>query len=68
MALIVPVFPAQRRGAALRVGVMVAGLATLSGPTLGGVLLSTVGRRWIFLVPEGPGRPGPSGKILGGAT
>ncbi|MFE2145896.1 DHA2 family efflux MFS transporter permease subunit [Streptomyces sp. NPDC059456] len=50
MALIVSVFPAQRRGTAMGIWGMVAGLATLSGPTLGGVLVSTVGWRWIFLV------------------
>lgn len=50
MALIVSVFPAQRRGTAMGIWGMVAGLATLSGPTLGGILVSTVGWRWIFLV------------------
>ncbi|MFD6529997.1 DHA2 family efflux MFS transporter permease subunit [Streptomyces sp. NPDC060184] len=48
--LIVSVFPAARRGTAMGVWGMVAGLATLSGPTVGGVLVSTVGWRWIFLV------------------
>ncbi|MFG2622705.1 MFS transporter [Streptomyces sp. NPDC048507] len=50
MTLIVSVFPAQRRGTALGVWGTVAGLATLSGPTLGGILVSTAGWRWIFLV------------------
>lgn len=50
MTLIISVFPAQRRGTAMGVWGMVAGLATLSGPTLGGILVSTVGWRWIFLV------------------
>ncbi|WP_371602083.1 DHA2 family efflux MFS transporter permease subunit [Streptomyces sp. NBC_01220] len=50
MTLIISVFPAQRRGAAMGIWGMVAGLATLSGPTLGGLLVSTVGWRWIFLV------------------
>ncbi|GJF32719.1 MFS transporter [Kitasatospora sp. NE20-6] len=50
MTLIMSVFPAQRRGTAMGIWGMVAGLATLSGPTLGGVLVSTVGWRWIFLV------------------
>ncbi|MFI6149189.1 MFS transporter [Streptomyces sp. NPDC051109] len=49
-ALVVSVFPAQRRGTAMGVWGMVAGLATLSGPTLGGILVSIVGWRWIFLV------------------
>ncbi|RPF25544.1 EmrB/QacA subfamily drug resistance transporter [Streptomyces sp. Ag109_G2-6] len=50
MTLIVSVFPAARRGTAMGVWGMVAGLATLSGPTLGGILVSAVGWRWIFLV------------------
>lgn len=50
MTLIVAVFPAGRRGTAMGIWGMVAGLATLSGPTLGGVLVSAVGWRWIFLV------------------
>ncbi|MFF4851151.1 DHA2 family efflux MFS transporter permease subunit [Streptomyces sp. NPDC001194] len=50
MALIISVFPARRRGTAMGVWGMVAGLATLSGPTLGGILVSTAGWRWIFLV------------------
>ncbi|MEW1893501.1 MULTISPECIES: DHA2 family efflux MFS transporter permease subunit [unclassified Streptomyces] len=50
MTLIMSVFPAQRRGTAMGIWGMVAGLATLSGPTVGGVLVSTLGWRWIFLV------------------
>ncbi|MFF2133388.1 DHA2 family efflux MFS transporter permease subunit [Streptomyces olivochromogenes] len=50
MTVIVAVFPAERRGTAMGIWGMVAGLATLSGPTLGGVLVSAVGWRWIFLV------------------
>ncbi|MEU2678405.1 DHA2 family efflux MFS transporter permease subunit [Streptomyces sp. NPDC007107] len=50
MTLIISVFPAQRRGTAMGIWGTVAGLATLSGPTLGGILVSTVGWRWIFLV------------------
>ncbi|WP_406333074.1 DHA2 family efflux MFS transporter permease subunit [Streptomyces sp. NBC_00203] len=50
MTLIVAVFPAERRGTAMGIWGMVAGLATLSGPTLGGVLVSAVNWRWIFLV------------------
>ncbi|MFJ9710080.1 DHA2 family efflux MFS transporter permease subunit [Streptomyces sp. NPDC101234] len=50
MALIMAVFPAGRRGTALGVWGSVAGVATLSGPTLGGLLVSTVGWRWVFFV------------------
>lgn len=50
MALIVTTFPAERRGAALGVWGSVAGVATLSGPTLGGLLVSTAGWRWVFFL------------------
>ncbi|GGN46502.1 DHA2 family efflux MFS transporter permease subunit [Streptomyces fuscichromogenes] len=50
MALIVSVFPPERRGAAMGVWGSVAGVATISGPTLGGLLVSTAGWRWIFFV------------------
>ncbi|MEV3859871.1 DHA2 family efflux MFS transporter permease subunit [Streptomyces sp. NPDC050095] len=50
MTLIVAVFPAERRGSAMGVWGMVAGLATLSGPTLGGFLVSALDWRWIFFV------------------
>ncbi|MFC6933048.1 DHA2 family efflux MFS transporter permease subunit [Actinomadura yumaensis] len=50
MALIVTTFPAGRRGAALGVWGSVAGVATLSGPTLGGFLVSTAGWRWVFFI------------------
>ncbi|MFJ3311153.1 DHA2 family efflux MFS transporter permease subunit [Streptomyces sp. NPDC086549] len=50
MTLIVAVFPADRRGTALGIWGMVAGLATLTGPTLGGVLVSAASWRWIFWV------------------
>ncbi|MFE6936649.1 DHA2 family efflux MFS transporter permease subunit [Streptomyces sp. NPDC057699] len=50
MTLIIAVFPAERRGTAMGVWGMVAGLATLSGPTLGGFLVSALDWRWIFFV------------------
>ena len=50
MALIVAVFPPERRGAAMGVWGSVAGVATISGPTLGGLLVSAAGWRWIFFV------------------
>ncbi|MEV4258380.1 DHA2 family efflux MFS transporter permease subunit [Spirillospora sp. NPDC049652] len=50
MALIVATFPADRRGTALGVWGAVAGVATLTGPTLGGLLVSAAGWRWVFLV------------------
>ncbi|WP_201788883.1 DHA2 family efflux MFS transporter permease subunit [Amycolatopsis orientalis] len=50
MTLIIATFPPQRRGTALGVWGAVAGVATIAGPTLGGLLVSTVGWRWIFFV------------------
>ncbi|GLU47488.1 MFS transporter [Nocardiopsis ansamitocini] len=50
MALIIRVFPAQHRGAALGVWGSVAGLATVAGPTLGGLLVTALDWRFIFFV------------------
>ena len=50
MAIIVATFPAERRGAALGIWGAVAGLATVTGPTLGGLLVTTADWRWIFFV------------------
>ncbi|MFE7312587.1 MFS transporter [Streptomyces sp. NPDC057555] len=43
MTLIIGTFPAERRGAALGVWAGVADVATIAGPTLGGLLVSTAG-------------------------
>ncbi|MFC8734578.1 MDR family MFS transporter [Luteimicrobium sp. NPDC057192] len=50
MAVITRVFPAKSRGAALGVWGMVAGLATIAGPVLGGLLVESWGWEWIFYV------------------
>lgn len=50
MTLIISTFPPQRRGAALGIWGAVAGVATMAGPPLGGLLISTAGWRWIFFV------------------
>nr|WP_274614008.1 DHA2 family efflux MFS transporter permease subunit [Streptomonospora nanhaiensis] len=50
MALIVRVFPPERRGAAMGAWGAVAGLATITGPTLGGLLVTALDWRYIFLV------------------
>ncbi|MDT0454522.1 DHA2 family efflux MFS transporter permease subunit [Streptomyces sp. DSM 41527] len=50
MTIIIGTFPAERRGVALGVWGGVAGVATIAGPTLGGLLVSTAGWRWIFFV------------------
>ena len=50
MSVIIATFPAQRRGMALGVWGGIAGLATIAGPTIGGLLVSGLGWRWIFFV------------------
>ncbi|HSZ41702.1 MAG TPA: DHA2 family efflux MFS transporter permease subunit [Trebonia sp.] len=50
MAVIVATFPAARRGVAMGIWGGVAGLATIAGPTVGGLLVSSLGWRWIFFV------------------
>src|SRR6266542_2751695 len=50
LAILTKVFPPERRGAALGVWGAVAGVATLAGPTLGGLLVTAFDWRYIFLV------------------
>ncbi|MFC4125503.1 DHA2 family efflux MFS transporter permease subunit [Nocardia rhizosphaerae] len=50
MAVITRTFPPDRRGAAMGLWGGVAGLATLVGPILGGVLVDSLGWEWIFIV------------------
>lgn len=50
MAVITRTFPPDRRGAAMGLWGSVAGLATLIGPILGGVLVDWKGWAWIFYV------------------
>ncbi|MBC6460713.1 DHA2 family efflux MFS transporter permease subunit [Actinomadura sp. HBU206391] len=50
MTIIIATFPAERRGAALGIWGAVAGVATIAGPTLGGLLVTTLDWRWIFFV------------------
>lgn len=50
MAVITRTFPPDRRGAAMGLWGGVAGLATLVGPILGGVLVDNLGWEWIFYV------------------
>ncbi|HET8616608.1 MAG TPA: DHA2 family efflux MFS transporter permease subunit [Actinomycetales bacterium] len=50
MAVITRTFPADRRGQALSLWGAVAGIATLVGPILGGVLVDGLGWQWIFFV------------------
>ncbi|WP_098464050.1 DHA2 family efflux MFS transporter permease subunit [Isoptericola jiangsuensis] len=50
MSMITRVFPPQQRGAAMGLWGATAGVATIAGPLLGGVLVETVGWEWIFYV------------------
>lgn len=50
LAIITRIFPPERRGKAMGWWGTVAGLATLTGPLLGGALTSSVGWEWIFFV------------------
>lgn len=50
MALITRVFPPQQRGAAMGTWGAVAGIATITGPVLGGLFVESWGWEWIFFV------------------
>lgn len=50
MAVITRTFPPNNRGAAMGLWGSVAGLATLVGPVLGGVLVDGLGWEWIFFI------------------
>lgn len=50
MALITRMFPPERRGVAMGAWGTVAGVATLVGPLLGGILTDSFGWEWIFFV------------------
>ncbi|MCW2809027.1 MAG: drug resistance transporter, EmrB/QacA subfamily [Marmoricola sp.] len=50
MAIITRIFPAERRGRAMALWGATAGVATLVGPILGGVLVDALGWEWIFFI------------------
>ncbi|MDO5711268.1 MAG: DHA2 family efflux MFS transporter permease subunit, partial [Micrococcales bacterium] len=50
MAAITRLFPAHQRGQAMALWGAVAGVATLVGPVLGGILIDSLGWEWIFFV------------------
>ena len=50
MAVITRLFPPNKRGTALSLWGATAGVATLVGPILGGVLVDALGWEWIFLI------------------
>lgn len=50
MTVITRTFPAERRGTAMALWGATAGVATLAGPLLGGLLLDSLGWEWIFFI------------------
>ncbi|MBN9610130.1 MAG: MFS transporter [Actinobacteria bacterium 69-20] len=50
MTVVTRTFPANRRGTAMGMWGAVAGVATLVGPILGGVLIDSLGWQWIFFI------------------
>lgn len=50
MAFITAMFPPAKRGAPMGMWGAVAGVATIAGPLLGGVLVDNFGWQWIFMV------------------
>ncbi|WP_410601143.1 MDR family MFS transporter [Amycolatopsis sp. lyj-90] len=50
LVIMMAVFPPEKRGAASAIWGVSAGLAGVAGPTLGGLLVSDGGWRWIFYV------------------
>lgn len=50
MAIITRVFPPHQRGAAMGLWGSVAGIATITGPVLGGLFVESLGWEWIFFV------------------
>ena len=50
MAFITRLFPPERRGAPMGMWGAVAGVATIAGPLLGGLLVDNLGWQWIFFV------------------
>jgi len=50
LAMLTMVFPPARRGAAFGIWGAVAGLATIAGPTLGGLLVTAFNWRYIFFI------------------
>jgi EmrB/QacA subfamily drug resistance transporter len=50
MSVITRIFPADRRGQAMALWGATAGVATLVGPILGGILVAAFGWEWIFFI------------------
>jgi EmrB/QacA subfamily drug resistance transporter len=50
LAILLSLFPPERRGPVFAVFGILAGLAVVAGPTVGGFIVTSVGWRWIFYV------------------
>src|SRR6266581_1440555 len=50
LAILTTIFPPERRGAAFGIWGAIAGIAAVTGPTLGGFLVTSFSWRWIFFV------------------
>jgi EmrB/QacA subfamily drug resistance transporter len=50
MTIIISTFPPAKRGTALGIWGAVAGVATVVGPTLGGLLVTAADWRWVFFI------------------
>jgi len=50
LAILTSIFPPERRGAAFGVWGGIAGIASIAGPVLGGLVVSSLDWRWIFYV------------------
>jgi len=50
LVIVSAIFPAQRRGAAIGILSGVTGLASVLGPTVGGLIVTSLDWRWIFFV------------------
>jgi EmrB/QacA subfamily drug resistance transporter len=64
LSIITVIFPAERRGAAFGIWGAVAGVATVTGPTLGGFLVTYINWRWIFFVNVPVGLVALAGALL----
>jgi EmrB/QacA subfamily drug resistance transporter len=50
LSFVTRLFPPEKRGVPISVWGAVAGVATLAGPVLGGLLVENIGWQWIFLI------------------
>jgi EmrB/QacA subfamily drug resistance transporter len=50
LGLLLPLFPAERRGAAIGMWSAMGGVAAAAGPPIGGLILQHADWRWVFLV------------------